>query len=80
VMPSRRRNVSDELPDSISDLYDIFIFSLYANLTGGPAVSVPGLLIAGDTDTGFQIVGPRRTDGSVLSLASVLTERVNGKG
>jgi aspartyl-tRNA(Asn)/glutamyl-tRNA(Gln) amidotransferase subunit A len=80
VMPSRRRNVSDEPPRSIRDVYDIFIFSLYASLTGGPAVSVPGLLIANDTDIGFQIVGPIRGDVGVLSLASALTKRVNGRG
>jgi aspartyl-tRNA(Asn)/glutamyl-tRNA(Gln) amidotransferase subunit A len=80
VMPSRRRNLSIDRQDSISDIYKTFTSSLYANLTGGPAVSVPGLAIAGDTDIGFQILGPIREDGRVLSLASVLTAAINRKG
>ena len=80
VMPSRRRNLSIDHQDSISDIYKTFTSSLYANLTGGPAVSVPGLAIAGDTDIGFQMLGPIREDGRVLSLASVLTAAINRKG
>lgn len=80
VMPSRRRNLSIDHQDSISDIYKTFTSSLYANLTGGPAVSVPGLAIAEGTDIGFQILGPIREDGRVLSLASVLTAAINRKG
>ncbi len=80
VMPSRRRNLSIDRQDSISDIYKTFTSSLYANLTGGPAVSVPGLAIAEGTDIGFQILGPIREDGRVLSLASVLTAAINRKG
>ena len=80
VMPSRRRNLSIDHQNSISDIYKTFTFSLYANLTGGPAVSVPGLAIAEGTDIGFQILGPIREDGRVLSLASVLTAAINRKG
>ena len=80
VMPSRRRNLSIDHQDSISDIYKTFTSSLYANLTGGPAVSVPGLAIAEGTDIGFQILGPIKEDGRVLSLASVLTAAINRKG
>lgn len=80
VMPSRRRNLSIDRQDSISDIYKTFTSSLYANLTGGPAVSVPGLAITEGTDIGFQILGPIREDGRVLSLASVLTAAINRKG
>ena len=79
VMPSRRSQVSEEPPLSIGDLYDNFTFTLWANLTGGPAVSVPGLANARNTDIGLQIMGPIRSDGAVLSLASLLTDQVNGK-
>jgi aspartyl-tRNA(Asn)/glutamyl-tRNA(Gln) amidotransferase subunit A len=80
VMPSRRRNLSIDQQDSISDIYKTFTFSLYANITGGPAVSVPGLAITEGTDIGFQILGPIREDGRALSLASVLTAAINRKG
>jgi aspartyl-tRNA(Asn)/glutamyl-tRNA(Gln) amidotransferase subunit A len=80
VMPSRRRNPSIDIQDSIRDIYETFTFSLYANLTGGPAVSVPGLAVSEDTDIGFQILGPIREDGRVLSLASALTAWINRKG
>ena len=80
VMPSRRMNLSIDHQDSISDIYKTFTSSLYANLTGGPAVSVPGLAIADGTDIGFQILGPIREDRRVLSLASVLTAVINRKG
>jgi aspartyl-tRNA(Asn)/glutamyl-tRNA(Gln) amidotransferase subunit A len=80
VMPSRKRNLSIDLQESISDIYKMFNFSLYANLTGGPAVSVPELAIAEDTDIGFQILGQIRKDGSVLSLASVLSNEIKRQG
>ncbi len=80
VMPTSRRNLSIDIQYSISDIYKTFTFSLYANITGGPAVSVPGLAITEDTDIGFQILGPIREDRRVLSLASILTAAINRKG
>ena len=80
VMPSRHRDASTDLQDSLRDIYETFVFCLYANLTGGPAVTVPGLLTPEGKDAGLQIVGPMRGDGHILSFASALTDTIKGKG
>jgi aspartyl-tRNA(Asn)/glutamyl-tRNA(Gln) amidotransferase subunit A len=74
AFPTRRSDIHDEPAAGMDDLYDDFVLTLPANVTGVPAVQVPGYIIDGKTDYGLQILGPRLGDASLLALAARLSE------
>ncbi len=48
--------------------------TLIANITGHPAVTLPGMVNCKDTDLGLQLIGPRFKDSQLLSMAARLKD------
>lgn len=61
----------------LSDIYTTFASTLFANVTGQPALYVPPP--PGARHAGFQVVGPRLSDGRLLAMAELLFG-VTGRG
>jgi aspartyl-tRNA(Asn)/glutamyl-tRNA(Gln) amidotransferase subunit A len=78
AFPTRRSDAHAEPATGIDDLYDDFVLTLPANVTGLPAVQAPGYIIDGKTDYGLQILGPRFGDGPLLSMAIRLSHAAQG--
>lgn len=76
--PTRRSRFDDNPAMGAEDLYDDFVMTLPANVTGIPAVQVPGYCTDGNTDYGLQLFGPRLGDGPLLSLAVRLSHTTQG--
>lgn len=53
----------------VSDVYDAFALTLMANVGGLPALSVPGMVKAGDMDLGFQLTAAHGSDEKLLHFA-----------
>ena len=69
VFPAAHRALSDA-PALLADTYDQFASTLFANVTGQPALCLPPASTAGPS--GFQVVGPRLGDARVLALGEHL--------
>jgi aspartyl-tRNA(Asn)/glutamyl-tRNA(Gln) amidotransferase subunit A len=76
--PTRCSDTHDEPAAGMGDLYDDFVLTLPANVTGIPAVQVPGYVIDDKTDYGLQLFGPRLGDGLLLSMAVRLSHAAQG--
>jgi len=76
AMPTRRAG-ADPPADAaaaatVEEVYEAFALTLPANVTGCPAVSLPGLVRRGEADLGLQLIGPHLGDVGLLSLADHL--------
>jgi len=61
--------------DSLADLYEQFVYTAFANVTGQPALHIPSTV-----DAGFQIAAKRLDDGRLLDLGDyLLSHRHGGK-
>jgi len=78
VLPTRRLGLDAAAAGTVLQVYDAFAMTLPANVAGLPAVSLPGLVMCGETDLGLQIVGPHLGDVRVLSLAARLAGSAGG--
>lgn len=68
---------SPGLPESLADTYAQFACTVFANVTGQPALYLPPL---SDASAGFQLSGPRLGDGRLLALGEhLLSIRQGGK-
>ena len=65
---------------TIEDTYQAFGFTLPANLTGLPAVQIPGLARHGSKDLGLHIMGKPFKDPDLLALARFLETVTNKAG
>jgi aspartyl-tRNA(Asn)/glutamyl-tRNA(Gln) amidotransferase subunit A len=73
AFPTRRgQRHSESTPESIEDIYHECSLTLPVNVMGLPAIQMPGFIVDKETDYGLQIVGPRLSDGPLLSLAARL--------
>lgn len=61
-----------EEPKSVADLYDAFASTVIANLTGNPAIFIPGA-------PGLQLLGKRFGDAGLLSLAARISDILKGE-
>jgi len=69
---------SDGAPASIADTYAQFTSTIFASVTGQPALYLPP--ISGSAHTGLQLAGPRLSDGRLLALGEhILNTRRGGK-
>ncbi|MBN1930584.1 MAG: hypothetical protein JW786_03125 [Desulfobacterales bacterium] len=72
ILPTRRSNIPVDTTLGISKVYDAFLMTLLANVTGSPAISLPGLISRMKNDPGLQIIGPHLGDARLLFIASQL--------
>lgn len=75
AFPANNPTVAVET-DGLSSLYSQFSFTLFANVTGQPVLYLPS-----DSDSGlpgFQVAGPRNSDGDVLTLGEYILSRRDG--
>jgi len=72
IVPTQKRNDSQNETNTIDGVYDAFDLTLPANMTGQPAIHVPGSLFGRETDPGLQFVAPRLGDMRLLSIADHL--------
>ncbi|MDY0041045.1 MAG: amidase family protein, partial [Desulforhabdus sp.] len=57
---------------TLEQLYNAFPFTLLANVTGQPALSLPSVFKCGGQDMGLQVLGPFLGDEELLSWAQTL--------
>jgi len=62
----------------VDEVYDVFSLTLPANLTGQPALTLPGFLTDQNGDRGLQLVGPFFGDEQLLELGWQLSRPVEG--
>jgi aspartyl-tRNA(Asn)/glutamyl-tRNA(Gln) amidotransferase subunit A len=65
---------------TIADTFDAFNFTLPANLTGLPALQLPGLACHGSRDLGLHIMGKPFEDPNLLALARFLENLTHTAG
>ncbi len=75
VFPATNTTGADET-GALSSLYSQFTFTLFANVTGQPVLYLP--IDPGTGPTGFQLAGPRNSDGGVLALGEYILNRRDG--
>lgn len=78
VLPTRPSGLNVENTATIDEVYDVFSLSLPANVTGLPAINIPGSLLQGEIDLGLQMIGPRLSDAHLLSVAATLSHMTLG--
>ena len=78
VVPTRNNGISIDETRTIDGIYDLLTFTLPANVTGQPAIHVPGSLFGREKDSGLQFVAPRLGDVRLLSLAAKLRNFAKG--
>ena len=76
VFPTRRMEHDAWAAGSVRAVYESFMLTLPANVTGSPAVQVPGCAVHDGVDIGLQIMGRRRDDARLLSAASAIASSV----
>ena len=74
LLPTRRPGSDPWRADTVDTVYDVFTWTLIANITGHPAVTLPNRVLCGETDLGLQLIGPRFGDDGLLSMAAWLTD------
>lgn len=75
VFPATNSTGPDET-GALSSIYSRFSFTLFANVTGQPVLYLP--VDSGAGITGFQLAGPRNSDGGVLTLGEYILNRRDG--
>ena len=78
AVPTRNNGLSIDETRTIDEIYDLFTFTLPANVTGQPAIHVPGSLFGREKDPGLQFIAPRLGDVRLLSLAAKLRNFAKG--
>ena len=78
IFPAAAAGNSDQ-GDFLGDIYEQFTATLFANVTGQPALYLPPA--SGTSASGFQLTGPRLSDARVLALGEHLVNlRQKGNG
>ena len=72
ALPTRRKGHPAEKAGTVSQVYDAFLLTLAASVTGLPALQVPGIVTDGRFDSGLQLVGRRLSDPHLLSAGAML--------
>ncbi len=76
--PTRREATCTGADETIGSIYAECALTLPANVTGLPAIQIPGFVTDGDKDFGLQVTGSRLNDARLLSLAVRLSESATG--
>ena len=78
IFPAGQNGTLIDKATTINEVYDIFPLTLAANVTGQPAIHVPGSLFGKETYPGLQFMAPRLGDARLLALADILTVSAQG--
>lgn len=78
VFPTRRLEHDAERAATINQIYDAFLLTLPANVTGQPSLHVPSLAIDSGKDIGVQLIGSRLDDLRLLSVGLMLSSTAQG--
>ncbi len=78
VLPTRRPGAAPSNPADVGELYDPFSLTLWSNVTGLPSLSLPRLVLHGDSDLGLQLVGPLFGDERLLRVAGQWFQTMEG--
>jgi aspartyl-tRNA(Asn)/glutamyl-tRNA(Gln) amidotransferase subunit A len=62
----------------IEDIYEAFSFTVPANVTGLPALQIPGIAINENLDFGLQITGKPLSDSGLLDFGAYLEAKKEG--
>lgn len=73
VSPTRRRSRDIARADSVEQVYEDFSLTLPANVTGQPALTLPGLVKTEGGDLGVQMIGAHFGDENLLEVAGKLS-------
>jgi len=72
ALPTRRKGYPAEKAATVGQVYDAFLLTLAANVTGLPALQVPGIVSDDGFDFGLQLVGRRLSEPHLLSAGALL--------
>lgn len=75
ILPTRCAAADDRPAETVEQVYDAFPLTLPANVTGQPALTLPGFLPTPAGDLGLQLVGPVGGDRLLLEAAGRLYPR-----
>jgi aspartyl-tRNA(Asn)/glutamyl-tRNA(Gln) amidotransferase subunit A len=79
VSPTRRPAHDPMRATTVTEVYEAFLATLPANVTGLPALHVPGETFdARQPDTGLQLIGARLDDARLLSIGMQLSSTARG--
>ncbi|MBM4325386.1 MAG: hypothetical protein FJ115_17690 [Deltaproteobacteria bacterium] len=78
IFPIRRLDHDAEKANTINRIYDAFLWTLPANVTGQPSLHLPSLALHSEVDVGIQLVGPRLKDPWLLSIGLKLLSTTQG--
>lgn len=73
IFPARRAAVDVTRADTVEQVYSAFSLTLPANVTGQPALTLPGFMPTPSGDLGLQLVGPLFGDELLLGAARRLS-------
>lgn len=74
VLPALRPGRDPARAGTVGEIYGAFAHTLPASVLGLPAVTLPGLALAGGRDLGLQFLGPPLGDAQLLEFAVRLAE------
>lgn len=74
MLPTRNGAFDPFSACTINTIYDVFSCTLLSNITGHPAITLPGMVTLGDVDLGLQLIGSRFQDDRLLSTAARLID------
>ncbi len=74
MLPTRHGAFDPFSASTINNIYDVFSCTLLSNITGHPAITLPGMVTLGDVDLGLQLIGSRFQDARLLSTAARLID------
>jgi len=78
LCPTLRNGMPPSDVCTVNDLYEFCASALPANVTGHPAMHIPGVLFGRETDPGFTLCAPHLGDVRLVSFASYLMNVAEG--
>lgn len=72
LLPTQHSGYAADRAQTLDQLYRAFALTLLANVTGQPAISLPGLYQSDERDLGLQLVGSFLRDETVLFCAQTV--------
>ena len=74
MLPTIGKTIDPFTAGTVNEIYAGFPWTPIANITGHPAITLPGMVMCKDMDLGMQIIGPRFKDANMLSLSDQLKQ------